>query len=193
VSFPTGLEIVADLNLTVLSEWASLSSTLNLDSDTPRTCAVSLADAKRDLIRAFISEVYIDVPDTSIAPALCFAKIPCALKIVRFPATMAASSRLSLHPQTPRICPGEPSGIPAYIRMEEPGRLHDAALIRIRQPDRTGGAALPVVDEKGRDRRLRCEFFPLAFPPLVRDVCGPRGSSEYTQRAGVSGGVRQLR
>ena len=39
---------------------------------------------------------------------LCFAKILCALKIVRFPATMAASSRLSLHPRTPRICPGEP-------------------------------------------------------------------------------------
>ena len=77
--------------------------------------------------------------------------------------------------------------------MEEPGRLHDAALVRIRQPDRTGGAALPVADEKGRDRRLRCEFFRLAFPSLVRDVCGPRGSSQYTQRAGVSGGVRQLR
>ena len=66
-SFPTDLEMVADLNLTVLSEWASLSSTLNLDSDTPRTCAVSLADAKRDLIRTFISEVYIDVPAISIA------------------------------------------------------------------------------------------------------------------------------
>jgi hypothetical protein len=38
----------------------------------------------------------------------CFAKIPCALKIVRFPAAMAASSRSSLHPRTPRICPGEP-------------------------------------------------------------------------------------
>ena len=85
------------------------------------------------------------------------------------------------------------SGIPAYIRMEEPGRFHDATLVRIRQPDRTGGAALPVADEKGRDRRLRCEFFRLAFPSRVRDVCGPRGSSEYTQRAGVSGGVRQLR
>ena len=60
------------------------------------------------------------------------------------------------------------------------------------QPDPTGGAALPV-DEKGRDRQLKCEFFRLAFPSLVRDVCGPRGSSEYTQRAGVSGGVRQLR
>jgi len=88
---------------------------------------------------------------------------------------------------------GNPSGIPVYIRMEEPGRFHDATLVRIRQPDRTGGAALPVADEKGRDRRLRCEFFRLAFPSLVRDVCGPRGSSEYTQRAGVSGGVRQLR
>ena len=77
--------------------------------------------------------------------------------------------------------------------MEKPGRLHDAASVRIRQPDRTGGAALPVADEKGRDRRLRCDFFGLAFPSLVRDVCGPRGSSEYTQRADVSGGVRQVR
>ncbi len=79
------------------------------------------------------------------------------------------------------------------MRMEEPGRLHDAASVRIRQLVRTGGAALPVADEKGRDRRLRCEFFRLAFPSRVRDVCGPRGSSEYTQRAPVSGGVRQLR
>jgi hypothetical protein len=61
--------------------------------------------------------------------------------------------------------PVNPSGIPVYIRMEEPGRLHDAALVRIRQPDRTGGAALPVADETGRDRRLRCEFFRLAFLP----------------------------
>ena len=76
--------------------------------------------------------------------------------------------------------------------MEEPERLHDAALVRIRQPDRTGGAALPVADEKGRER-LRCGFFHLEFPSLVRDVRGPRDSSEYTQRAGVSGGVRQLR
>src|SRR6266851_4358356 len=124
---------------------------------------------------------------------VCFAKIPCALKIVRFPATMAASSRSSLHPRTPRICPGEPERHAVYIRMEEPRRLHDAALVRIRQPDRTGGAALPVADEKGRDRRLRCEFFRLAFPSLVRDVCGPCGSSEYTHRVCVSGGVRQLR
>jgi len=124
---------------------------------------------------------------------LCFAKIPCALKIVRFPATMAASSRSSLHLERQESVPVNPSGIPVYIRMEEPGRLHDAASVRIRQPDRAGGAALPVADEKGRDRRLQCEFFRLAFPSLVRDVCGPRGSSEYTQRAGVSGGVRQLR
>jgi hypothetical protein len=77
--------------------------------------------------------------------------------------------------------------------MEEPGRFHDAALVRIRQPDRTGGGALPVADEKGRDRLLRREFFRLAFPSRVRDVCGPYGSSEYTQRAVVSSGVRQLR
>ena len=76
--------------------------------------------------------------------------------------------------------------------MEEPGRFRDATLVRIRQPDRTGGATLPVVRETGRDLRLWCEFFRLAFPSPVRDVCGPRGSSEYTQRAGVSGGVRQL-
>jgi len=77
--------------------------------------------------------------------------------------------------------------------MEEPGRFHDATLVRIRQLVRTGAAALPVAVEKERDRRLRCEFFRLAFPSRVRDVCGPRGSSEYTPRAGVLGGVRQLR
>ena len=76
--------------------------------------------------------------------------------------------------------------------MEEPGRLHDATLVRIRQLVRSDGAALPVAHEKGRDLRLWCEFFRLVFPSRVRDVCGPRGSSEYTQRAGVSGGVRQL-
>ena len=31
--------------------------------------------------------------------------------------------------------------------MEETGRIHDATLVRIRQPDRTGGAALPVAHE----------------------------------------------
>jgi len=77
--------------------------------------------------------------------------------------------------------------------MEEPGRFRDSTLVRIRQPDRSGGAALPVAHEKGRDLRLWCEFCRLAFPSRVRDACGPRGSSEYTHRAGVSGGVRQLR
>ena len=37
-----------------------------------------------------------------------FAIIPCALKIARFPPATAVQSRLSLHPPTPRICPGEP-------------------------------------------------------------------------------------
>jgi hypothetical protein len=76
--------------------------------------------------------------------------------------------------------------------MEEPRRFHDATLVRIRQPDRTGGAILQVAHEKGRDLRLWYEFFRLAFPSRVRDACGPRGSSGYTHRAGVSGGVRQL-
>ena len=38
--------------------------------------------------------------------------------------------------------------------MEEPGRFHDATLVRIRQLVRSGGAALPVADEKGRTRRM---------------------------------------
>jgi hypothetical protein len=77
--------------------------------------------------------------------------------------------------------------------MNEPGRLHDAGSVRIRQPDRTGGAALPVAHEEGRDLRLWCEFFRLVFSYRVRDVCGPRGSSEYARRAGVLDGVRPLR
>jgi len=78
--------------------------------------------------------------------------------------------------------------------MEEPGRFHDAKLVRIRQLVRSGSAALPVAHEQGRDLRLWCEFFRLAFPSRVRDVCGPRGgSSEYTLRGDVSGGLRQLR
>jgi hypothetical protein len=77
--------------------------------------------------------------------------------------------------------------------MEEPRRFRDATLIRIRQPGRSGGAGLPVAHEKGRDLRLWCEFCRLVFPSPVRDACGPRGSSEYTQRGDVSGGVRQLR
>src|SRR5260221_7065922 len=78
------------------------------------------------------------------------------------------------------------------LRMQEPGRFRDA-VGSDRQPDRTGGVTLPVAHEKGRDLRLCCDFFGLAFPSPVRDACGPRGSSEYTPRAGVSGGVRQLR
>ena len=74
--------------------------------------------------------------------------------------------------------------------MQEPGRVRDATLVRIRQRDRTGGAALQVAHEKGRDLRLWCEFFRLVFPSRVRDVYCPRGGSEYTQRAGVLGGVR---
>ncbi len=69
--------------------------------------------------------------------------------------------------------------------MGEPGRFRDATLIRIRQPDHTGGAALPVAYEKGHDLRLCCAFCRLAFPSRVRDVGDPRGSSEYTQKAGV--------
>jgi hypothetical protein len=38
---------------------------------------------------------------------------------------------------------GTRAGIPVYIRMEEPWRFHDAALVRIRQPNRIGRAALP--------------------------------------------------
>jgi hypothetical protein len=40
---------------------------------------------------------------------------------------------------------------PAYmytLRIEEHGRFRDATLLRIRQPDRTGGAALPVARER---------------------------------------------
>src|ERR1035438_5223507 len=54
------------------------------------------------------------------------------------------------------------------VCMEEPGRFRDATLVRIRQPDRTGGAALPGAHEKGRDLMLWCEFFRLAFPQWLR-------------------------
>jgi hypothetical protein len=42
------------------------------------------------------------------------------------------------------------------------------------------------MEEPGRFRDATLRWFGLGSP------CGPRGSSEYTQRAGVSGGVRQL-
>ena len=77
--------------------------------------------------------------------------------------------------------------------MEESGRFHDVTLVRIRQLDRTGGAALPVAPLIGPDPKLRIEFCRQVSPSQVRDVCGPRGSSEYTHRAVVSGGVRQPR
>src|SRR6267378_3857477 len=49
------------------------------------------------------------------------------------------------------------------LRMGELRRFRDATLVRIRQPDHTGGAVLPVAHEKGRCR--------LAFPSRVRDAC----------------------
>jgi hypothetical protein len=65
-------------------------------------------------------------------------------------------------------------------------------LIRIRQLDRNDAGGLPIAPEKGPNLRLPNEFCRSAFPSRVRDACGPHGSSEYTQRADVSGGVRQL-
>ena len=87
---------------------------------------------------------------------LCFAKIVYALKIARFPVATDVPSGLSLHPPSAKILSrGNPRAVYLYIsRMEEPGRFHDATLVRIRQPDRTGGAALPVAHGKGRDLRL---------------------------------------
>jgi hypothetical protein len=41
-----------------------------------------------------------------------------------------------------------PHGIPVYLGTEECGRSRHATLARIRQPDRTGGASLPVAREK---------------------------------------------
>jgi hypothetical protein len=113
--------------------------------------------------------------------------------MARFPATPAIPSRLALHPRAPRISPEErPRGIPVYIRHRN-ADVFATPLVRIKQPDRTGGVTHPVAHEKGRDLRPYCDFFGLAFPSPVRDACGPHGSSEYTQTAGVSGGVRQLR
>src|SRR6266853_2950733 len=98
-----------------------------------------------------------------------------------------------VHPRAPRISPRRTPARYTYIYKDRETRTFFATpLVRIRQPDRTGGAALPGAHEKGRDLRLWCEFCRLAFPSPVRDACGPRGSSEYTPRAGVSGGVRQL-
>jgi hypothetical protein len=58
-------------------------------------------------------------------------------------------------PERQDSLPGEPPrGVPVYIKDEGPGRFRDPTLVRIRRPDRTGGAALPVAHEKGRDLRL---------------------------------------
>jgi hypothetical protein len=76
--------------------------------------------------------------------------------------------------------------------MQEFRRFRDAKLVRITQPDRSGGAAHPVAHEKGRDPRLWCEFYRVAFPSRVRDACGLRGSSERIQRTNVSDGDPQL-
>jgi hypothetical protein len=102
--------------------------------------------------------------------------IPCRDNLKRKPGWDLRARRLSTGGSIPR-------GVPVYIRIEGPWRFRDAPLVRIRQPDRTGSAALPVAHEKGRDLRLCGEFFRLAFPSRVRDACGPRGSSEYTQRS----------
>jgi hypothetical protein len=68
-------------------------------------------------------------------------QIVCAPKIARFPAATAVPSTLSLHPRASRFSPR--AAYMHVVRMEEPGRSHDASLARIRQPDHTGGAALP--------------------------------------------------
>src|SRR5437899_12891996 len=59
-------------------------------------------------------------------------------EMARFLAATAVPSRLSLHPRAPGICPREPRAAYLYIlRMEEPGRFHDATLVRIGRPSLT--------------------------------------------------------
>src|SRR5260370_36123675 len=58
-----------------------------------------------------------------------------------------------------------------YIRMEESRRFRDARMVRIRQLGRTGGAALPIAHEKGRDLRLWRECCRRACPSRVRNAC----------------------
>ena len=56
-------------------------------------------------------------------------------EMARFLAATAVPSRLSLHPRAPGICPREPRAAYLYmLRMEEPGRFHDATLVRIGRP-----------------------------------------------------------
>ena len=66
--------------------------------------------------------------------ALCFAKIPCALKVAQFPAAAA-------HPGYPFTLERQESlpeerrrNMPAYARMEEPGRFGDAAWFGLSSP-----------------------------------------------------------
>ena len=86
-----------------------------------------------------------------------------------------------------------PLGIHVYITMEECGRFRDATLVRIRQPDRTGGAALRVAPEKECDPRLWRKFCRSALPSRVQGACGPRGSSGHTRRGVASDGVHRAR
>src|SRR5260370_38463767 len=66
---------------------------------------------------------------------------------------------------------GNPAAAYLYIyKAAGPRRFRDAGLGRIRQPDRTVGAALPVALEKGHDPRLRAAFFPPAFPSRYRSA-----------------------
>jgi hypothetical protein len=62
-------------------------------------------------------------------------QIVCAPKKAQFPGATAVLSRLSLHPSsTKNLSRRNPRGIRVYIKMAEPGRFHDATLVRIRQP-----------------------------------------------------------
>jgi hypothetical protein len=64
----------------------------------------------------------------------------------------------------PELPPGNPSGIPVYIKDGgNPGVFTTLRCFGLGCPIVPVGAALPVADEKGRDRRLRCEFFRLAL------------------------------
>src|SRR5882724_1847394 len=113
---------------------------------------------------------------------LCFAKIPCALKIARFPAAMAASSRLSLHPRTPRICPGEPE---RYTYKDGGTRTFftTATLVRIKQLDRNDGAAPQVAHEKEQGLNRRSEVCRTAFPSRAQDACDPHDNSGHNRKA----------
>jgi universal stress protein A len=72
-------------------------------------------------------------------------QIVCARKIARFPVATAVPCSYPFTLERHDSLPGEhPRRTCIYLRMEEPGRFRDPSLIRTRQPDRTGGAALPI-------------------------------------------------